>query len=169
MGLSKGGGYEKLPTVSRQQNAYINQLLGQSLPNMQQAAAGYQQFLPQGPEGQVGGVGGEAFKNQAMQQFQQETVPSILNQYGAGSKGSSALNQALAAGGANLNTNLASILAGTQLQAAQGLGGLGAQQGGLGTQQTFGYQQQQQPFWQQALLAGIGGGSNIFGSYLGRK
>ncbi len=60
------------------------------------------------------------------------------------------------------------MLAQMQLQASQGLGNLGSQQATLGTQTPqFAYQQRQQPFWQQALLSGIQGGSQAAGSFLG--
>ena len=138
----------------------INQLISQAAPNFQQAASGYQQFLP-------GGGGGEAISNAAHQRFQQQTVPGILNAFGSGAKTSSALNQALAAGAANLNTDIASQLAQMQLGAAQGLGNLGAQQTGYGLSPTFAYQQRALPFWQQLLLSGIQGGSQIGSAALG--
>jgi len=91
----------------------------------QEAAAGYQQFLP-------GGGGGQPIVQAALNRFQQQTLPSIMQAYGSGAKTSSALNQALAAGAANLNTDLAAQLAGMQLTAASGLGGLSGQQSRLG-------------------------------------
>lgn len=158
MGQSKGGGYKQVPTVTRGQKSNINQLLQQSVPNQQQAAGGFQQFLP-------GGGGGQAIQAAAQKNFQQQTIPSILNAFGTGSKGSSSLNQALAAGGANLNTDLASLLSQLQLNAAQGLGNLGMGQSnlGVGTPQ-FAYQQRQPPLWQQLLLAANAAGAEMAGT-----
>jgi len=161
MGQSKGGGYMKKTTVTPEQQSLLNQLLGQSSGNINQAAQGYAQFLP-------GGGGGDAIAKAAMARYQQQTIPSILNAFGSDSKSSSALNQALAASAANLNTDIAAQLANMQLQAASGLGGLGLQQAGLGAQTPqFAYLQRQMPFWQSALLAGISGGSQMASSMLG--
>lgn len=159
MGQSKGGGYSKKETLLPEQMGLLQQILGQSSPYLQQAAQGYAQFLP-------GGEGGEAIKKQAMQDYQQQTIPSILNAFGSGSKGSSALNQALAASASNLNTNLASQLAQMQLAASQGLGnlGLGASGQGLSTP-GFAYLQRQPPLWQQLLLAGVGGAGQLGRGY----
>lgn len=161
MGQSRGGGYTKKSTTTPQQQAFLNQILQQAAPASQQAAAGYGQFLP-------GGGGGQAIIDQAMQRYQQQTLPSIMNAYGSGAKGSSALNQALAASASNLNTDLAAQLAGMQLQAAQGLGNMGLGLGNLGTQSQFAYMPRQQPFWQSALLGGLPAAGQIGGAYLGR-
>ena len=162
MGQSKSSGYKQQSTISPEQLTLLQQLIGQASPNQQSAAQGFNQFLP-------GGGGGQAITNAANKNFQQQTIPSILNAFGTGSKGSSSLNQALAAGSSDLNTNIGSILAQMQLQASQGLGGLGLQQAGLGAQTPqFGFMQRQQPFWQSALLGGLGAGGNVLGSYLGR-
>lgn len=161
MGQSKGGGYTQKSTVTPEIGTFLQQLLGPAMQNQQQAAQGYSQFLP-------GGGGGQAITDQANRNFQQQTIPSILNAFGTGSKGSSALNQALAAGGANLNTDLASMLSQLQLGASQGIGNLGQGQGQLSAQTPqFAFMQRQQPFWQSALLAGLGAGGQIGGSFLG--
>lgn len=162
MGQSRGnGGYQQLPTVTPNQRTLLDQLISQSFPNLQQASTGFSQFLP-------GGGGGEAISNAAQQRFQQQTIPSILNSFGSGAKSSSALNQALAAGASNLNSDIASMLAQMQLQAASGLGNLGLSQSQLGTSTPqFAYLQKQTPFWQQALLGGIGLGGQLGGSLLG--
>lgn len=163
MGASRGGGYSKKRALAPQQQAFINQLLAQSGPYMQQAAQGYSQFLP-------GGGGGEAIAKQAQQRYQQETIPSILNAFGSDAKGSSALNQALAASAANLNTDLGAQLAQLQLSAAQGLGSLGTYGAGLGVQTPqFAYLQRPMPFWQSALLGGLQSGGQAAGSWLGRS
>lgn len=161
MGQSKGGGYTQKQTLLPQQMTALNQILGQAGPFLQQAAQGFSQFLP-------GGGGGEAIKAQAMRDFEQRTIPSILNAFGSGSKGSSALNQALASSAADLNTNLASQLSQMQLGAAQGLGslGLGGQQLGLGTP-GFAYMQRQPPLWQQLLQSGLGAAGSVGRGFLG--
>lgn len=161
MGQPRGGGYQKIGINTPTQNSAIEQLLQMAIPNYEQAAQGFQQFLP-------GGGGGQAISDAAQQRFQQQTIPSILNAFGRGSKGSSALNQALASGGANLNTDLASQLAQMQLSAASGLGGLAGQQTGAGLSPTYALAQRQMPFWQSALLGGIGLGGQLGGAYLGR-
>lgn len=154
MGQSKDGGYTKKTTVTPELQTLLNQFLSQAGGNTQQAAQGFAQFLP-------GGGGGEAIKAQAMRDYQQRTIPSILNAFGSGAKGSSALNQALASSAADLNTNIASQLAQMQLQASQGLGNLGLGQGQLGSKDQFAYLQRQPPLWQQMLLAGVGSSGDI--------
>ena len=155
MGQSKGGGYKKKDVLLPEQMSLLKQILGQSPGYTQSAAEGYQQFLP-------GGGGGEAIKNQAYKDYEQRTIPSIMNAYGSNNKGSSALNQALASSGADLNTNLASLLSQYQLNAAQGLGSLGTQgqQQGLSTP-GFAYLKRQPPLWQQLLQGGIQAGGSI--------
>lgn len=144
------------------QQSLLDQFLGQAGGFTGQAAQGYQQFLP-------GGGGGQAIANAAQQRFQQQTIPSIMNAFGSGAKSSSALNQALAAGAANLNTDIASQLAGMQLQAAQGLGGLGLGAGGQGlNREAFAYMANQPGFLENMLLAAISGGSQVGGAMLGR-
>jgi hypothetical protein len=155
MGQSKNGGYQQLQAVTPEQQSLLSQLIGQAGGNLGQAAQGYAQFLP-------GGGAGEAFAKQAQQRFQQQTMPTIMNAFGSGAKGSSALNQALAQGGANLNTDIASMLANAQLQAAGGMGqlGMGQSQLGAGTNQ-FAWTPQQQPFWQQLLLSAVGTAGDV--------
>ena len=163
MGSSKGGGYIKQDTLSPQQLTFLNQMLQSSGGQMNQAAGGYSQFLP-------GGGGGQAMTNQANQNFQQQTIPSIMNAFGSDSKGSSALNQALGAAGSNMNTDLASMLSQYQLQAAQGMGNLATSQAQMGTQTPqFAYMQKQMPMWLQGVLGGVGAASSAVGSYYGVK
>lgn len=162
MGQSKGGGYTQKQTVTPEVATFLQQILGPAMQNQQGAAEGFRQFLP-------GGGGGQAITDQANKNFEQQTLPSIFNAFGTGSKGSSSLNQALAAGASNLNTDLASMLAQAQLSASQGLGNLGGNQAQLGTQTPqFAFAQRQQPFWQSALLGLLGGGSQAAGSFLGK-
>lgn len=180
MGLGKGGGYLEKSTMSPEQSSILQQILGQSgqgmqgggglaqNPLFQQSQQAVGQFLP-------GGQGFAPIQAEAMRNFQQQTLPAIMNAYGSGAKSSSALNQALAGAGQNLNTALASQLAQMQLGAA----GQGAQMAmmpqqlamnqaniGLG-QQTKAFMPQQQPFWQQMLLGAISGGSQMGKAALG--
>lgn len=168
MGAPRDGGYQKLDTVSRSQKSLLENLIQQAQqgfsgqggvaqnPLYQQAVAGTQQFLP-------GGQGFAPIQAEAQRNFQQQTIPGILNSFGQGAKGSSALNQALASGGANLNSSLASLLAQMQLGAsgqAAGLAQLPYQNAtnqaniGLNTQ-SFAYQPKATPFWQDLVLANI--------------
>lgn len=161
MGLTRGGSYEQKPALAQDQLAGLQQMLQQALGNQQQAAQGFNQFLP-------GGSGGQPIIDAAQKRFQQQTIPQIMNAFGSNNKGSSALNQALAAGGSDLNTNLASQLAQLQLGASSGLGGLGQSQGQLGaTTPTFAYLQRQPPLWQQILGPLLGAGGQIGGAALG--
>jgi hypothetical protein len=180
MGAPKGGGYEQKEVLNSSQRSLLQQLLGLSGQNLgaggnlsqnplyQQSVEATRQFLP-------GGQGFAPIQAEAQRNFQQQTIPSILNAFGSGAKSSSALNQALAGAGQNLNTSLASQLAQMQLGAAHqgaGLAQLPFQQGlsaaglGLGTS-PFAYLQRAAPFWQDLLLAGISGGSKIGSAALG--
>lgn len=160
--MGQSAGYSKESTLQPQQQTLLNNVLSQAGPYMQNAAQGYMQFLP-------GGGGGEALKQQAQQNFQQNTIPSILNAFGSGTKGSSSMNQALATGGANMNTDLSAMLSQLQMQAAQGLGnlGMGATQQGLGTN-TMAYMPKAPPVWQQILGPLISAGGKMGAAYLGR-
>ena len=163
MGQSKGGGYSKMASVTPEVSSFLNQLLQNAGPQLGQAAQGFSQFLP-------GGGGGEPIAKAAQERFKQQTIPSIMSAFGSGAKSSSALNQALAAGASNLNTDLAAQLAQMQLQAASGLGGLAQGQAGLGAGTSqFDYLQRQQPFWQQALLASLNTGGQVARGLLGAK
>ncbi len=161
MGQSKGGGYDQRSTLLPEQLSSLLQMLQQAQGNTQQASEAYKGFLP-------GGKGAEAITQQAQQQYKQNTIPSILNQFGSGSKTSSALNQALAASGSDLNTNLASMLSKLQLDAASGLAGLGSNQQsiGLGTP-AFAFQEQQRPAWQSWVSPAIQAAGTVGGAYLG--
>lgn len=161
MGQSKGGGYIKQDTLNPAQQQLLNQTASQASPYTQQAAEGFAQFLP-------GGGGGQAIQQAAMNRYQQQTLPQIMNLFGSDSKSSSSLNQALASSAADLNTNLASQLAQMQLQAAGGLGNLGTSnaQMALNTP-AFAYMQRQQPLWQQLLLSGVGVGGQLGAAALG--
>ncbi len=162
MGQSKNGGYQKIPTVSGKTGKALDKFLKQSQGLLNESADIYRGFGP-------GGQAGQAVTDEANRNFQQQTVPSILNSYGSGNKGSSSLNQALAAGASNLNSNIAAQLAQNQFGAAQGLGGLGSGQAQLGSQSQFAYAPQQQPFWQSLLLGGVNAGGQVGQGYFAGK
>lgn len=66
---------------------------------------------------------GKDFERQQISQFQQQTAPQILTNLGHGFKGSSAMNQALAASIGNLQENIASNLSNLKFnQASQVFG-----------------------------------------------
>jgi hypothetical protein len=180
MGAPKGQGYTKKASLTGTGSDVLEQLLqqsGQDLgaggnlaqnPLYQQAVEGTRQFLP-------GGQGFAPIQAEAQRNFQQQTIPSILNSFGSGAKGSSALNQALAGAGQNLNSSLASMLAQMQLQASgqastlaqqpyqQGLQGANL---GLGTS-PFAYMQRASPFWQDLSLALVGAAGKAGAAKLG--
>ncbi len=163
MGQSKGGGYIEKPAVTPEQKSFLDQILAMAGGNLGQAAKGFADFLP-------GGGGGKAITEQANKNFQQQTIPSILNSFGTGSKGSSSLNQALAAGASNLNTDLASQLSQMQLAASQGLGNIGLGQGGIGAgTPQFSYLQKQPPLWASLLQGSLGPLGSVLGGWLGGK
>lgn len=162
MGQSKGGGYSKVPTATGGQKQVLDWLNSQVNPNLSAASKGYMSFLP-------GGEGGNAYANAAQERFKQQTIPSILGSFGENAKGSSALNQGLAAGAANLNSDIMSKMADYALQASHGLSSLGQGQAQIGSQPQFAYQQNQPSFLQQLLLGLTGAGGQIGGAYLGRK
>lgn len=168
MGQPKNGGYQQLPTMTPQQQTLLSRILdisgnnlapGDSLYNLSQDKL--KSFLT--------GEGFEPIKQAANQNFQQSTLPSILNAFGADAKSSSALNQALAAGASNLNTNLGSQLAQMQLGAAGQANQQALQPATMGLNaQPFAYQQKGNPFWQDLLLAGVGAGGQIGSAALKR-
>ncbi len=161
MGQSKGSGYNQVPTLPPNILQMINQLASQSQGYSQQAAQGYQDFLP-------GGKGGQPIIDAAMKNYQQRTIPSILNAFGTNNRGSSALNQALASSGSDLNTNLGSQLAQMQLEASRGLGGLATSQQNLAAQTPqFALQPRQPPWWQTILPTLIEAAGTAGGAYLG--
>lgn len=155
MGASKGGGFQKLGTLTPGQNQFADQSLANSSQFAGQAGSAFNKYLS--PEGTQG------IQNQALNRYNQQILPSIMNQFGSSSKSSSALNQALAASGKDLTTDIQALIEQLGLTGAQGLGSLSASQGQQGITPRFGYQQPALPFWQQLLLGGIGGASNGLG------
>ena len=153
MGQPKGGGYTQKSNYQPMQQQLLNQVSQNAGQYTNQAAQGYQQFLP-------GGGGGQPIIDAAMQRYQQQTLPSVMNAFGSGAKTSSALNQALGASAANLNTDLAAQLSQLQLQAAQGLGNLGtAGQSQALNAQPFSHLQSAPPMWQQLIQSLLSGAS----------
>lgn len=155
MGQSKPTQYNQISTITPEQKKLLDDYLSQSGQNTQAAAQGYREFLP-------GGSGNNAITAAANQNFQQVTQPGIINALGSNSKSSSALNQALAGGAANLNTNLGAVMAQNQLQAAQGLGNMGVQQGNIGLNREAVALEKSEPLWKKILLGagkGAAGGS----------
>jgi hypothetical protein len=168
MGQSKNGGYQELPTMTPQQQTLLSQILNLG----QQNTTGQDSLYNQSQDtlkSFLTGTGFEPIKQAANQNFQQNTLPSILNSFGGGAKSSSALNQALAAGASNLNTNLGSQMAQMQLQAAGQANQQALQPAQMGlNQQSFAYQPKSNPFWQDLLLAGVSGGSKVAAAQIGK-
>ena len=163
MGAPKGGGYIKKEATTKNVSKLLEKLAKQSLPLQKESAEIFRGF------GSPTGSAAQSITNAANKNFQQQTIPSILNAFGSDARGSSALNQTLAAGASDLNTNIAAQLGQQQLSAAQGLGNLGSGQAQLsaGTPQ-FAYAQRAQPFWQSLLGAGVQAGGQAAGGYFGR-
>lgn len=122
-GGSKENKLKKLPTMSPQQNAILNSLLGQ-LGNLQGPQGGYgqatsllQQYLnPESPLYQ-------SFEEPYLRQFEQQTLPSIAERFaGKGALGgglsSSGFAQALGGAAGNLQSDLAALKTGMQRQSA---------------------------------------------------
>lgn len=154
MGSPKGGsGYDQVSAMDPKLASLVQSILAQYSP---------------------GGTGMDAITKQANENFQQQTVPDILSQYGGDNKGSSYLNSALAGASSKLNTDLAAQRSQQQLAAAQIAGGIpqnaltpkgpgkwgGAASGavqGAGAGTAFGP-------WGTLVGGLIGGGAGYFGS-----
>ena len=162
-----GAGTEKLPTMTKQQEALLNRIMEMI-----------------GPQGGLGQGYGEStdllrmlmdpsseavqqFADPYMKQFEQQTLPGIAERFaGAGAMGgglsSSGFAQHLGAAGSNLQSQLAALKAGLGQQAAGQLMGQYGQQAGMGLgAQPFAYTQPQQGFvpsllgsWGQAGFPG---------------
>jgi hypothetical protein len=139
------------PTVTGEQQGALSQLLQQALGGIQNPQAGF-----------------EPIAQQARTQFEQQTVPSILERLsGLGAQRSSALGQQLGAAGAGLEQNLAAQ--GAQF-GQQNLGQL-LQMLQLALRPQF--ENVYQP-GSSGLLGSIGnavlqGGGQALGTYLGNK
>lgn len=166
------GGYERKRSVSRGQQKLSNQAasfagqqfdLGgiQNNPLYQQALQTLQSFQP-------GGQGFTPIAQEAQRNFQQQTIPQIMNAFGTGSKSSSSLNQALAGAGQNLNSSLAAQQSEYALNSLQQLFSAlgipfeqGIQAANVANQKDqFAFTPKATPFWQEATLGGIQAGGN---------
>lgn len=149
-----GGGdktrMKKLPTVSPEQEGYINQLLqgvGELTPDMFNYLS---QILSDDPELM------KQFEAPAMRQFDEEIVPGIAERFsalGAGSQRSSAFPQQIAAAGSRLSENLAAQRANLKSGAMGQLASLGQ----TGLTPTFGYQPKTKQGWGSSM-GQLGGG-----------
>jgi len=104
-GLLGGGGKDdqvkQMPTYSPQQLEFINDLLQQAKSGNQNAFKFLNQILSDDPKAM------EAFNAPAIQEFEEDIIPSILERFsGLGARNSSALNQTLGRAGETLATNL---------------------------------------------------------------
>jgi len=155
-GTSNPQGYEKVSALTQGQGGFLDMLMQMlSGLGMQGGQAGIQHYLDI-LSNKPGAF--EAFEAPYKRQFQEEIMPGIAEQYaGAGAMSSSAFPLAAAQAGKGLTEQLASLRAGLQGQAAQGLmGGLQGLGGlGLGTK-AFGFQQKPSGFM------------NMFGGGLGQ-
>lgn len=123
MFTNKGGDSDqpqKLPTMTPEMEQLHNQLLGNAQGlgqgGVPQALGLLQQYL--NPESDIY----RNFEAPYMQQFQQQTIPQLAEQFGgfganSGALSSSGFGQALGAAGANLQTNLAQMKSGMQRNA----------------------------------------------------
>jgi len=122
-------------------------------------------------------------KNKAMRDFNQQTVPNLINQYGQGSKSSSALNQALGAAAGNLHENIMADFAAMRQQQAQGIFGQSqvnrannvanqsaASMGALGGYKAYMGPSNQSNFWGKAApVIGLGVGAATGNPALGTQ
>jgi len=117
-------GMQQAPTMTQGQQGLQNQLVG-GLGGVQGQGLQYlMQLLSNDPEAF------KAFEDPLKQQFQQEIIPDISEQFaGMGSGGSfgSGLNNSLARAGQELSTNLAGLRAGLKNNALQALQGMQSQ------------------------------------------
>jgi hypothetical protein len=145
------GKFEQLPTVTPQQKAILDQLLGGLGGPLGSGLENLQQLLSGDPEAF------EAFAAPARTQFEQQTVPGIAERFtglGEGAQRSSAFGQTLGQAGAGLEEALSAQRAGLQSQALQQLQGL------LGAGMT--------PQFQTAQIPGQGGALQGLFSSLGQ-
>ncbi len=141
----------KLPTMSSDQEALFNQLLGGLGGSQGQGMQYLQQLLSGSPEAM------QQFEAPYMTQFKQQTVPSLAERFsslGSGAQRSSAFGQQMGAAGAGLSENLAALRGNMRNQALSQL--MGFQQQAL-SKDPFAYHfQQAQPGFLQAMAPGIG-------------
>ena len=168
-------GYTKIPTMTKGQSGFLQQLLGQlsnqstnigQNPLFQQGSNFIQQLLSGSPESM------KSFEAPAMRQFNEQIIPELAERFsgmGAGAQSSSAFQQMLGQAGAGLSERLQSLRSGLQLGALPQALGFSQQPisnllgfGGLGLgSQAFGYVPKQKPFWQELLGSGAQGAGQI--------
>lgn len=119
-----GGGKDKpttlkeRPRYSPEQQQFLSQILQGAQAGNKEALEYYQKILSDDPEAFAD------FERPAMEQFQQQTIPNILERINAGggmNKNSGAVTQQLAQAGRGLSSDLASMRAGLKQNAVQGL------------------------------------------------
>jgi hypothetical protein len=137
---------DKLPTMTRSQNQFLNQILSQLKGGG--LGQGYEQGL--GLLQDYLNPQSDLYKNfeaPYLQQFEQQTLPGLAERFaGMGAMGqglsSSGFGQALGAAGSNLQTQLASLKSGMQRQSIGDILGQYNTQASLGLgQQPFAYMQ----------------------------
>lgn len=153
-------GYETFSTLNPQQQQAFSQLLGILQGQM---GGGF------GQEGQdyfskILGGDTSAFEAPLMRQFNEQIVPELAERFsglGVGSQNSSAFQQALSSSGADLAERLGSLRGQLQSNAAQQSLGFGQNQlsnlQNLLGMNTQGLVPKSKPWWQEALIGGVGG------------
>lgn len=148
MGFGGSDKMKKIPTMTKEQQALLSQMMQMLGPQGQlgqanQQGIGLQQQLMDPSSNAV-----NQFSQPYMDQFNQQTVPGLAERFaGMGGMGgglsSSGFGQALSSAGGNLQSQLAQLKAGLGQQAAQSLmSQYGQMQGRALNAQPFGYQQQ---------------------------
>lgn len=166
IGRSKKDKIKQLPLFGEQQEEYLDQLLG-GAQGLTPDALGYLQSILGDEEGAF-----EDFERPALQQFEEEIIPSILERFsGMGARSSSALGQTLGRAGKDLETSLSQQRAGLKQSALQQLLGMG--QLGL-TRRTQPYVKQGRTGLMEALapmsgqiLGGIASNPSVFKKFWG--
>jgi len=137
---------EQVPTLSKEQQTHLNQIMQMldpqgSLGGANNQAINYQRQLMD-PSSQAV----DQFAQPYMNQFNQQTIPGLAERFaGMGAMGgglsSSGFGQSLSSAGGNLQAMLAQLKAGLGQQAAQSLQSQYSQMSGQGMNaQPFGYQ-----------------------------
>ncbi len=117
-GKDKPTQLKERPRYSPEQQQAMSKILQLAQEGNEDAIAYYKQILSDDPEAFAD------FERPYMEQFQQETIPNILERINAGggmNKYSGAVTQQLAQAGRGLSTNLAAMRANLKQNATQGL------------------------------------------------
>jgi hypothetical protein len=147
----KKGQMQQTPTMSKEQQAYLQQYLG----GLGGATQNGMQTLSDILSNKPGAT--EAFERPYISQFYGSTVPKIAEQFtGLGAQGSSAFGQQMGAAGAGLQEQLAALRGGLQQQALGLLGNFSGQ--ALGARPFENTYQQGSPGMGTAMAPGIGMG-----------